>query len=145
MAQIKVFKQGRIAVILAGRQAGKKAVVLTAYDQGTRQRAFGHALVLGIENGPHKITKKMNAAQVEKRSKVKCFLKYVNYSHMMPTRYVVPDIDAKTMIGECTIETAEDKKKLMKSMSAQLLQKFTASEDPKTARDLLFFRRKLRF
>eukprot|EP01057_Protomagalhaensia_wolfi_P000504 Protomagalhaensia_wolfi_Nauph_80__503@NODE_1284_length_1612_cov_1138_977750_g991_i0_p2_GENE_NODE_1284_length_1612_cov_1138_977750_g991_i0NODE_1284_length_1612_cov_1138_977750_g991_i0_p2_ORF_typecomplete_len146_score34_33Ribosomal_L27e/PF01777_18/1_8e21KOW/PF00467_29/0_0042KOW/PF00467_29/9_2e03KOW/PF00467_29/3_8e03Peptidase_A2B/PF12384_8/0_024_NODE_1284_length_1612_cov_1138_977750_g991_i010581495 len=145
MAQVKVFKQGRVVVILNGRHAGQKGVVLTAYDQGTRQRSFGHALVVGIERPPRKITRKMSEAKVEKRTRVKCFLKHINYTHMMPTRYVVPELDTKTMIGETTIESADDKKKLLKSMADQLLQKFLTNEDPKTARDLLFFRRKLHF
>ena len=34
---------------------------------------------------------------MEKRTKCKSFVKYVNYNHIMPTRYVVPtDFDAKS-------------------------------------------------
>jgi hypothetical protein len=34
------------------------------------------------------VTKSMSVTSIKKRSKVKTFVKYVNYNHMMPTRYV---------------------------------------------------------
>eukprot|EP01055_Gregarina_sp_Pseudo9_P000283 Gregarina_sp_Pseudo_9__282@NODE_1180_length_1808_cov_191_534765_g1106_i0_p4_GENE_NODE_1180_length_1808_cov_191_534765_g1106_i0NODE_1180_length_1808_cov_191_534765_g1106_i0_p4_ORF_typecomplete_len146_score33_10Ribosomal_L27e/PF01777_18/1_9e23KOW/PF00467_29/2_1e05DapH_N/PF08503_10/1_8e03DapH_N/PF08503_10/0_35_NODE_1180_length_1808_cov_191_534765_g1106_i0159596 len=145
MAQVRVFKQGRVVVILSGRFAGKKAVVLSAYDQGNRQRSFGHALVVGIEKAPMKVTKKMNQAKIEKRTRVKVFLKHVNYTHMMPTRYVVNDIDAKTLIGDRKIETPSEKHDVKRDIGKQLKQKFIAPEDAKTSRDLVFFRKPLRF
>eukprot|EP01054_Gregarina_sp_Poly1_P002756 Gregarina_sp_Poly_1__2755@NODE_1764_length_3381_cov_98_503923_g1152_i0_p4_GENE_NODE_1764_length_3381_cov_98_503923_g1152_i0NODE_1764_length_3381_cov_98_503923_g1152_i0_p4_ORF_typecomplete_len157_score24_09Ribosomal_L27e/PF01777_18/1_5e22KOW/PF00467_29/1_9e05DapH_N/PF08503_10/9_9e03DapH_N/PF08503_10/0_026rRNA_procarch/PF13234_6/0_023FAM219A/PF15260_6/0_11_NODE_1764_length_3381_cov_98_503923_g1152_i031471 len=146
MAQVRVFKPGRVVVILAGRFAGKKAVVLSAYDQGNRQRSFGHALVVGIEKAPMKITKKMNADKIEKRTRVKVFLKHINYSHMMPTRYVVAgEIDAKTLIGDRKIESPTEKQQVKRDISKQLKQKFLSPEDSKTSRDLVFFRKPLRF
>lgn len=38
-----------VAVVLSGRQAGKKVVVLQQRDEGTKERPYPHAIVAGIE------------------------------------------------------------------------------------------------
>jgi large subunit ribosomal protein L27e len=50
------------------------------------QRPFAHALVAGVERTPLKVTKSMSKKMVAKRSRVKPFIKVVNYNHLMPTR-----------------------------------------------------------
>ncbi|KAG0316227.1 hypothetical protein BG000_004927, partial [Podila horticola] len=50
---MKFMKSGKVAVILNGRYAGKKAVI------GTKERGYGHAIVAGVERYPLKITKNM--------------------------------------------------------------------------------------
>ena len=44
---------------------------------GTQDRAYGHALVAGIERYPRKVTKSMNKVKLGKRSRVKPFVKVV--------------------------------------------------------------------
>ena len=44
-----VYKPGKVAVVLAGRQAGKKVVVIQQRDEGTKERPYPHAIVAGIE------------------------------------------------------------------------------------------------
>ena len=46
---VKVYKQGRVVILLGGRHAGKKAIVLKANDEGTSDRPYEHALIAGIE------------------------------------------------------------------------------------------------
>ena len=76
-----------MVVLLAGRHAGKKAVIVKPQDEGVKKgRKFPHCLVAGIERPPRKVTKRMGKAKIEKRSRVRPFLKYVNYAHIMPTR-----------------------------------------------------------
>jgi large subunit ribosomal protein L27e len=55
-------------------------------DEGSKERGYGHAIVAGVERYPLKITKNMGKKRIAKRSKVKPFIKIVNYNHMMPTR-----------------------------------------------------------
>ena len=82
------MKPGRVVVLLAGRHAGKKAVIVKPQDEGVKKgRKFPHCLVAGIEKPPRKVTKRMGKTKIEKRSRIKPFLKYVNYAHIMPTRY----------------------------------------------------------
>jgi large subunit ribosomal protein L27e len=92
---VKFLKAGKVTpklltqvvLLLQGRQAGKKAVIVKQYDDGTKERPYPHAIVCGVERYPLKITKSMGKKKVAKRSKIKPFLKSVNYSHLMPTRY----------------------------------------------------------
>jgi large subunit ribosomal protein L27e len=43
--------------------------------------------VAGIDRYPRKVIKAMGKKKVEKRSKVKPFIKTLNYNHIFPTRY----------------------------------------------------------
>ena len=45
--------------------------------------------VAGIDRYPRKVVKAMGKKKVEKRSKIKPFLKTCNFNHMMPTRFVI--------------------------------------------------------
>ena len=66
---------------MAGRQAGKKVVVIKQLDEGTKERPYPHAIVAGIERYPLKVTKRMGSKKVAKRSKVKPFIKVRNALH----------------------------------------------------------------
>lgn len=46
---LSVYKPGKVAVVLSGRQAGKKVVVIKQVDEGTKERPYPHAIVAGIE------------------------------------------------------------------------------------------------
>ena len=82
----KFMKPGRVVLVLAGRYAGKKAVIVKNYDDGSYDRPYGHALVAGVARYPLKVTKGMGKKRMKKRSSIKTFLKVTNYNHMMPTR-----------------------------------------------------------
>ena len=38
------MKSGKVAVVLRGRYAGRKAVVIKTFEEGTGKRKFGHAI-----------------------------------------------------------------------------------------------------
>merc|ERR1711994_550554 len=78
-----------VVLLLSGRYAGRKAVIVKSYDDGTGDRQYGHALVIGMERYPRPVTKSMSKLKVKRRSKIKPFIKVANYNHMMPTRYSV--------------------------------------------------------
>lgn len=71
----KIMKSGKVVIVLCGRYAGRKAVVVKTFDDGTADKQFGHALVAGIDRYPRKVTKKMGKAKLKKKSKIKPFLK----------------------------------------------------------------------
>jgi large subunit ribosomal protein L27e len=81
------IKNGRVCIVLSGKYAGRKAVVVKASEGGDNKK-FGHALVAGIDRYPRKVTRSMNKKKVEKRTKVKPFVKVLNFNHLLPTRYV---------------------------------------------------------
>ena len=73
--------------MLSGRFAGKKAVIVKHYDEGNKKdRKFPHALVAGVARTPLRITKRQSKKRQAKRTKIRPFVKYVNYNHLVPTR-----------------------------------------------------------
>ena len=89
---VKFLKANKVVVVLNGRYAGKKAVIVKNYDDGDAQRPYGHALIAGIERAPLKVTKTMGKKLVAKRTQIKPFLKVLNYNHLMPTRYSLAEL-----------------------------------------------------
>ncbi|CAO1624092.1 unnamed protein product [Parajaminaea phylloscopi] len=115
----RIYKPGKVAVVLQGRQAGKKVVVLKQLDDGTKERPYPHAIVAGIERYPLKVTKSMGAKKLAKRSKVKPFIKVVNYNHLMPTRYALELEGLKGAVSNDTFKEPtqrEDAKKVVKKL-----------------------------
>ncbi len=80
------MKPGKVVIVLQGRHAGKKAVIVKNHDEPTKNRPYSHAVVAGIARYPRKVTKSMSKKRVSLRSHVKPFVKTVNYQHLMPTR-----------------------------------------------------------
>ena len=63
----KFLKAGKVVLLLNGRMAGKKAVIVKTFDDGTADRPYGHCLVAGIMKYPLKVTKKMSEKKRTKR------------------------------------------------------------------------------
>ncbi len=49
------MQPGKVVILLSGRYAGKKAVIVKNYDDGTSSRPYGHALVCGLAKEPRKV------------------------------------------------------------------------------------------
>lgn len=69
------MKQGKVVLVLGGRYAGRKAIIVKNYDDGTADKQYGHALVAGIDRYPRKVHKRMGKGKLHKRSKIKPFVK----------------------------------------------------------------------
>ena len=82
----RIMKSGKVVVVLSGRYAGRKAIIVKNNDDGSNDRPYGHALVAGIDRYPLKITKNMGRKLVRKRTRIKSFVRVLNYNHVMPTR-----------------------------------------------------------
>jgi large subunit ribosomal protein L27e len=103
-------------------------------------------LVAGIERYPRKITKKTTKAKATKRSKIKPFVKCVNFNHMMPTRYGV-DFDLKKVIGDelkSTEKRLAARQKVKEVFEGRYLNQ-TEAKSEKKAGGVTYFFRKLRF
>eukprot|EP00959_Pyramimonas_sp_CCMP1952_P383850 8044229-Pyramimonas_sp.AAC.4 len=48
-------QSNKVVVLLNGRYAGRKAVIVKNFDDGTSGRQYGHALVAGIATYPRKV------------------------------------------------------------------------------------------
>lgn len=126
-----------LVVCLQGRYAGKKAVILKTDDEGGKERPYGHCVVAGVAKAPLAITKAMCKPTqkmkklVQRRSRIKTFVKIVNYSHVMPTRYAVENTMVKTLKGFLTADTFTDpqaKKKFLKSAREVFQAKYKERE-----------------
>ncbi|KAK4702027.1 large subunit ribosomal protein L27e, partial [Phenoliferia sp. Uapishka_3] len=96
----KIYKPGKVALVLSGRFAGRKVIVIRQSDEGTKERPYPHAIVAGIERYPRKVTRGMGKKRIEKRSKVKPFIKTTrphNPTHGQPTR-VLSSLWLKSLI-----------------------------------------------
>ncbi|KAK5645589.1 hypothetical protein RI129_006889 [Pyrocoelia pectoralis] len=133
----KIMKVGKVVLVLSGRYAGRKAVVMKNYDDGTSEKQYGHALVAGIDRYPRKVTRRMSKAKIHKKSKIKPFIKIVNYNHLMPTRYSV-DVAAEQKV------TPKDLKDPMKRKKVRFQIRVRFEERYKQGKNKWFFQ-KLRF
>merc|ERR1711976_618277 len=142
-------KSGRVVVLLQGRYSGKKAIVVKTWDDGTKSRPFGHCLVAGVDRAPLKVTKRMSKKKIQKRTRVKPFVKYVNYNHMMPTRYQIPtEIDSKTLVSDQQMDPPDGRKEAKKAIKKLLQEKFVqppADKAGRPSKDVLYLKKKLRF
>jgi len=125
---VRFLKPGKVVIVTAGRHAGRKAVIIKNTDQGEKakgKRPYPHALVVGIEKYPLKVTKAMSKKKIAKRSQIKPFVKTINYSHLFPTRYNL-DIDFKT------VETQSDpalKAKQRKQVKLSLQERYQSGKN----------------
>merc|ERR1711879_20589 len=121
----KFLKPGRVVILTSGRFAGKKAVCVKTFDEGSKSRAFGHCLVAGVQKPPLRVTKAMSKKKVDKRLRVKPFVKYVNYTHLMPTRYSIPtDMEPKTMITDGQMDSPESRLEARKALAGTFKERF---------------------
>ena len=82
---------------------------VSQYDEGHGDRHYGHCIVAGIDQYPLKISKSMDKKKIDKRSKLKPFLKVVNYNHVMPTRSVAPPHLIQSPGGGAVLDRAHAK------------------------------------
>lgn len=134
--------------MLQGRHAGKKAVVVKTYDDGSSDRRFSHCLIAGLARNPRKVTKAMSKEKVEKRvKKMKPFVKYVNVRHIFPTRYVV-DLDLKKAVDEADLVDSERKVEVKKNLKKVFYDRYLNQKEVTSEKKALgssYFFQKLRF
>jgi large subunit ribosomal protein L27e len=88
---------------------------------GVQDRKFGHALVVGIERNPKKVTKSMSTKKFDRKSRLKPFVKFVNYNHVLPTRFVIKDdLEFKNIVTEEKMANPESRKAIKAELKKQL-------------------------
>ncbi|KAI3635092.1 hypothetical protein MIR68_006658 [Amoeboaphelidium protococcarum] len=134
---VKFLKPTKVVILLSGKYAGKKAVIVKQFDDGTEARPYPHAIVAGIEKYPLRVTKSMGQKRMAKRSRIKPFLKVVNFQHMMPTRYAL-DADLKNLVSEETLTDKTKRVEARKEVRKVFEEKYNAGKNK-------WFFEKLRF
>merc|ERR1712002_662980 len=134
----KFMKPNKVVLVLSGRYAGRKGIIVKNQDDGTNDRPYGHALVAGIDRYPRKVTKRMSKTSLKRRTKIKTFVKVINYNHLMPTRYSVDVNVDKAVVNKEVLRDPASKKKARREVKAKLEERY------KTGKNKWFFQ-KLRF
>ncbi|KAH0902815.1 hypothetical protein HID58_042318 [Brassica napus] len=99
---VKFLKQNKAVILLQGRYAGKKAVIIRSFDDGNRERPYGHCLVAGLKKYPSK--------------------------HLMPTRYTL-DVDLKEVATLEALSSKDKKVAALKEAKAKLEERFKTGKN----------------
>ncbi|XP_023901976.1 large ribosomal subunit protein eL27 [Quercus suber] len=134
---VKFLKPNKAVILLQGRYAGCKAMIVRSFNEGTNDTPYGHCLVAGIKKCPSKVIHKDSAKKTTKKSRVKAFVKLVNFQHLMPTRYTL-DVDLKDVVAVDSLQSKDKKVIAAKETKKRLEERF------KTGKNRWFFT-KLRF
>merc|ERR1711981_1264466 len=155
----RILKYGRVVLLLSGRYAGRKGVIVKVHEESNADRKFPHALVAGIDRYPRKVHKKLSKKRFEKKTKIKPFIKYVNLNHMMPTRHILSSeielesfskkVEEVAKRGEKNVLAKPDqrssfRKELKKLFESKYRSLDLNSQDEKSLK-MKFFYKKLRF
>ena len=114
---VKILKPGKVVVILQGRYAGRKAVVVRVFENGNQDQghSFGSVLVAGIDRSPRAVNKSMSKTRILRRSKIKPFVKFINVTHVMATRYTC-DFDLKSVFADTDFNDADSRENARKEV-----------------------------
>ncbi len=104
-------------------------VIIQPVDSGNKSHPYGHALVAGIERYPGRITRRMSKARQDKRSKIKPFIKVVNYNHLMPTRYTLELEGLKGVLSSDTFKEVSQREEAKKTVKRTLEDRYTSGKN----------------
>ena len=153
---VKFYKPGKIVVVLNGRFAGRKGVIVKSNYESVKDRKYPHCMVVGLSKGPKKPTKKNiakmqaqikqlessdkeNAADRVKRLKsFGIFIKTYNMSHLLATRYTLKD---DLSIAKSVAKIDELDKKIKEDKAA--VENKEKNKKEENAKDLEALRAKL--
>ena len=102
------YKPGRVCIILNGRYAGRKGIIVKTNYENTKDRKYPHCLVVGLAKGPRKASKRflkkyeeklkvLEEAKEDKTERIQrlkslgIFVKTYNMAHLLATRYIVKE------------------------------------------------------
>ena len=130
-------------VFVACRAAAAAFACGQVSEEATKEHPFGHALVAGIDRAPLKVTKSMGQKRILKRSRVKPFIKVVNFSHLMPTRYTVTDIELKNIVKSDVLKKQDTREQARKELKKTFEDRYL--NRGKNTGGVQYFFSKLRF
>jgi large subunit ribosomal protein L27e len=138
---VKFYRPGKVVLVLNGRYAGKKGIIMKSNYESVRDRKYPHCVVVGLAKGPRKPTKKNIAklqarikeleSQKDQNDKIKTlksfgvFIKTYNMSHLLATRYTVKEDFGISK----TLEKLDNLEKKLKDDKAVLANKEKAKKE----------------
>ncbi|GAY45689.1 hypothetical protein CUMW_091280, partial [Citrus unshiu] len=97
---VTFLKPNKAVILLKGRNASRKAVIMKSFDDGTRERPNGHCLVARIKN----------------------------YQHLMPTCYTL-DVDLKEVVTTNSLQSKDKKVTACEETKKHLEEKFKTGKN----------------
>ena len=146
----KYYKPGKVVVVLNGKNAGAKGIIVKSNYDNTKDRKYPHCLVVGLSKGPRRPTKRNIAKLQAKIKKLEAskdtndrinalksfgvFIKHYNMSHLLATRYTVKEDFGITK----TLDRLDNLEKKVKEDKAQIeaKEKSKKEEDTKELENL---------
>lgn len=104
-------------------------VIVQPNDTGSKTHPFAYAIVTGIERYPSKVTRRMGKKLVDKRSKIKPFIKVVNYNHLMPTRYTLELEGLKGVLGPDTFKEVSQREESKKAIKKAFEERYHSGKN----------------
>ena len=151
---VKFYKPGKVVVVLNGRNAGAKGVIVRSNYESVKDRKYPHCLVVGLSKGPRKPTKRNLAKLQAKIKKLEAspdsndrlnslksfgvFIKTYNMSHLLATRYTVKEDFGITK----SLEKLDSLEKKVKEDKA-LIESKEKTKKEENAKDIESLRAKL--
>lgn len=118
-----------LAIVVRGRFAGRKVVIVKPHDEGSKSHPFPHAIVAGIDRYPLKVNKAHGSKKVAKRTKIKPFVKVVNYNHLFPTRYTLDVENIKAAVTLDALQEPTQRKEAKKVVKKAFEEKHQAGKN----------------
>jgi large subunit ribosomal protein L27e len=106
-----------------------QVVIIQPVDAGSKSHPFSHAIVAGIERYPLKVTRGMGKKLVDRRSRIKPFIKVVNYNHLMPTRYTLELEGLKGTVTNDTFKEVSQREDAKKTIKKALEDRYTSGKN----------------
>ena len=122
------MKSGKVVIVLQGRYAGRKAVIVKNFAEGAKDRKYMHCIVAGIDKYPRLVTRAMSERKMQMRTRIKPFVKLYNYNHLMPTRYTV-DVDLKQDVTLKSVTDPTAKKAALKKVKEVLQTRYLTGKN----------------
>jgi large subunit ribosomal protein L27e len=106
-----------------------QVVIVQPNDTGSKAHPFPYAIVAGIERYPQKVTRRMGKKLVDRRSRIKPFIKVVNYNHLMPTRYTLELEGLKGAVNTDTFKEVSQREDSKKTVKKALEDRYTSGKN----------------
>jgi len=88
----------------------------------------------------------MNAKKQERKSRMKPFVKYVNYNHLLPTRFMVKDdFEFRSTVTEDIMANRETRKTVLTQLKTDFQNRYMQNEGAEKQANANFLFSKLRF
>ncbi|GAB4857249.1 hypothetical protein Ancab_015155 [Ancistrocladus abbreviatus] len=97
---VKFLKLGKVVIVTQGRYASRKAMIVKNFNDGTRERLYGHYLVARITKHPKKVIHKDSAKKMAQKSQVRSLKLRASLSSSTTTtscRYTL-NVDLKDVV-----------------------------------------------